>query len=172
MPKRQREARDDESGLPQKRLERLEPLEEGRRLKQAQRSQDKSVRRKRQDVDFFTIDAKKFRERVRFRDAAGFQYGVPRFGDALYRNYARSGRVDAMPDGTRDDEEVALSSKSMLLYLKFPRTATLQHLPRGHVALIDLKTRYNYVGEIDVAMVRRNEKKGHVVVKNLTRTER
>lgn len=138
-----------------------------------QKSLDASLARV-QVSGLFHISRNEFRDRVRFRDEAGFLYAIPRKGDDLYRNYVSSNMVDGGRSMTRGEEheEAPLSSKSMLLYLKMPRTQLLQRLPHGTLTLTDLKSQRTYVCAVKMAFVRSRERKGHIIVSGMTRLQR
>lgn len=138
---------------------------------------EKSLDRSQQRADvssLFRVTRNEFSDRVRFRDESGFLYAVPRKNDELYRNYVSNNMVDGQRNITQEEasDEAPLSSKSMLLYLKMPRTRLLQRLPHGTLSLTDLKTQRNFVCVVKLVFVRSRERQGHIIVSGLTRLER
>ena len=153
-------------------LPALKHLTERSRKRLPRVSLDQSMRQ-RQLTGLFQIRRNEFRDRVRFRDEQGNLYAVPRVGDELYKDYVAQNIIEKLArasDNARD--EAPLSSKSMLLFLKYPRDKLLHAVPRGELQLLDLQTQYVYTCRIDFAMVQRTARSGHVIVHNLTRHER
>lgn len=123
----------------------------------------------------FTLSQTEFAERKRFIDIQGNEYALPREDDALYVAKLRSGMVDPIENLVHTDEDhtrVRSSPGKALLYIRKHRGKKISARPMGVIEILDLESKYIYTATVRMVMFDGDDKHGHMLVKDMTRTRR
>lgn len=126
-----------------------------------------------------------FSRRIRFRDAVGYRYALPRKTDDLYRQYRKRNLVDALgqeedhdddddddgADASAGDDQPVLGKRA-LLYASKPITRKLVRVPRvgTRLRLLDLHSKHVFEARIDHFFFERRERGGHAILRDIVDT--
>ena len=145
------------------------------KVRRGTKNVDQAVRR-RQEADMFALPQQEFTNRRRFVDLEGNSYAPPKPEDPIFQRYQHTKRLASLAgDGLpsyKSTVEVGRARGILrgraLLYIRKRRTQKLTIAPRGEVQLLDTESMTLYTGRVETAMLRRESKSGHVVLRDLT----